>query len=619
MKLTAKLAYSQIKINRRRTGWTLIGIAISVSMITAICGFAAGAIKTYANIAGGPTDFEAKKAMIALALILGGIVAVSSVIVVSNAFRVSANERTRQFGILKSVGATKKQIAATVMYEGLFLSAIGIPAGVCFGVLLQFIATKVANVMFSPANYYMAVEIVFYFVVSVPAIVAAAAGSFATVMISAWLPARKAAKIAAIDAVKGTGTITVKSKNAKASKFAALFGFEGVLAAKSINRNGKNFRATVISLSISVVLFMATASFMQNAMQFKGLHFDGLDAQVFAWFSTSRIITYDENGEFDDVTETLIDNETAELVALKLREFPGAEIFGAGLNVTYQWYDEKENRPRSVGLLSVDREHYAGLCEAAGVPYGSNILVNSGDLLGQTLTMLYIHNADSVKEIHIDGALKEVPAEIKHHASMEITIITPDTDAEMYNWFAKTGDPAGFAVYAKDTLNAVLPSEMKEHATLEAVDIAGQTAALRAIADLIQTAVYGFVAMLTLIALTNVISVISSNVAQRRREFAILASVGMTRAGIRRMLSLEAVLCGLRSLLFGLPLGSAAAVFVHRAILMSVWDFPFIFPWFALIECVFGVFAVTWVTMRFSASRLKNDSIVGAIRTDGEV
>ena len=130
------------------------------------------------------------------------------------------------------------------------------------------------------------------------------------------------------------------------------------------------------------------------------------------------------------------------------------------------------------------------------------------------------------------------------------------------------------------------------------------------------TFVYGFVAMLTLIGLTNVISTISTNVRSRSREFALLQSVGMTPWGLRRMLGLESVLCSAKSLVIGVPLGVVGSYLVYKALKMPV-EFSYALPWLPIILCTLGVFVITWALMRYSASRLLGGSIVEAIRKDG--
>jgi putative ABC transport system permease protein len=127
--------------------------------------------------------------------------------------------------------------------------------------------------------------------------------------------------------------------------------------------------------------------------------------------------------------------------------------------------------------------------------------------------------------------------------------------------------------------------------------------------------IYGFVAMLTLIGLTNVISTISTNVRLRSREFAVLRSIGMTHGGLYRMLNLESILCSVKSLVIGLPIGVTASYLIYHSIMAST-DFPFEFPWIPIFQCIIAVFFITWIIMRYSASRLRGGNIVEAIRLE---
>ena len=133
-------------------------------------------------------------------------------------------------------------------------------------------------------------------------------------------------------------------------------------------------------------------------------------------------------------------------------------------------------------------------------------------------------------------------------------------------------------------------------------------------ANIARVFLYGFVGMLTLIGATNVISTISTNTRLRLREFAILASVGMTQGGIGKMLALESLLCSMRALIIGLPLGLLASYGVYHGTQMDRVRFAFILPWQAMIVCIAGVFVLTFVTTMFSASRLRGANIIEAVR-----
>jgi putative ABC transport system permease protein len=283
--------------------------------------------------------------------------------------------------------------------------------------------------------------------------------------------------------------------------------------------------------------------------------------------------------------------------------------------------------------LTVDEIHYAELCRLAGVPVGSNILINYNReninerwteitpyvFSGQTLS---IRNRDDdsapvYTDIPLHGVLgREAPNEVLWFAGSSVTVVVPNLDSINYAWFAESSDPFAFEEYMYTVFDEMIPRDGETPVNTFVSNGLAQENAQRSVYRLFMLFLYGFVAMLTLIGLTNVISTISTNVRLRSREFAVLRSIGMTQVGLYRMLNLESVLCSVKSLMIGLPIGIAVSYFIYTAILASV-DFPFEFPWIPIFQCILAVFAVTWIIMRYSASRLRGGNIVEAIRLEG--
>jgi putative ABC transport system permease protein len=221
-------------------------------------------------------------------------------------------------------------------------------------------------------------------------------------------------------------------------------------------------------------------------------------------------------------------------------------------------------------------------------------------------------------DVTLHGELREVPEELLHGftgARSELTVIVPKLNAIYYNWFANPADTDGFIEYADAVLNESIPKNGDVEMFISVTDVRVATDAIRNIINLIKVFIYGFVGMLTLIGLTNVISAISTNVRSRSREFAVLRSVGMTQKGLNRMLNLESVLCSAKSLIIGLPLGGGASFLIYRFMMFSM-GFDYHFPWFAIVYCILGVFVITWVTMRYSIVHIRGGSIVEKIRKE---
>ena len=155
MKITAQLALSQMKVNKKRTIAGIFAIALATSLITTVMCFVTSANKMLTDFLG--SDYgeygEAYSLMLAIpALLLGLLIAAMSITVISNIFSASANRRIQEFGILKCVGATGRQIRASVIYESLWLSLTAIPLGLIAGTILGYISVKFTGHFISDIN-----------------------------------------------------------------------------------------------------------------------------------------------------------------------------------------------------------------------------------------------------------------------------------------------------------------------------------------------------------------------------------------------------------------------------------------------------------------------------------
>ena len=644
MKLTANLAKSQLKVSRKRTVFTLLGTVLTVAMVTAVYGFVATGFDMIADrFEDAPSQELYQTTLVGLGAILSVIIVAASIIVVSNAFRVSAAERRAQFGMLKSVGATKQQIAQTVVYEGIFLSVLGMPAGVLLGFVVQMIGVQLINHIVYDMNQAMTVPLEARFVVAWQAILIAVAVSFGTMLLAAWLPARKAAKIAAIDAIRGAGEVKVEQKRVRSHWLAQkLFGIEGALAAKSLRRNRRNMRATIISLSMSVVLFVVVGAFGAQMTAFTEVYWANSDATAIVNFRVNDIFLGGGAEPVEVIPGDDIGTAQANEATERLAQFPHVSLIGIGSNNNYntpatdialcpqlqahmraQGWRPQDGDRQHITLIHVDPLIHAMLAEQAGVPEGSNILINHmrqwDDLndrwldfvpltfVGQTLALTHRDNGHT-REVELHGQLlqNQVPHELLQG---NISVIVPELEMNNYVWHMDTEDPEGFLLHAEEVLHELFP-----HASLGLSNIQRERDSLRNIVRLVLTFTYGFIALLTLIGLTNVISTIATNVRTRAGEFAVLQSIGMTRGGVRRMLHLESLLCCAKALIIGLPLGLIGSLFIYQA-LGATAQFGYTLPWGPIWQCALGVLVIGFIAMRYAAAQLKGRSIIETIRT----
>ncbi|MDR1213097.1 MAG: ABC transporter permease [Propionibacteriaceae bacterium] len=505
-----------LKQNRSHTLFTVLAITLSAAMISAVCGFAASGRQMVFDFLGQDV-MEAQlysATVYTVAAVFGAILVATSIIIASNAFRASAGERTRQFGLLGAVGATRKQISAAVVYEGVFLCALGIPLGLLVGNAIHLAGAGIVDALFGEVNAARMVhgangasELHFIYVFSWPATALAVVVSFATVLISAWLPARQASRVSPIDAIRQTRPSPASAQSVQLSPLTRrLFGCEGGLAAKYAKRHRRSYRATVTALAISVILFIAVSFFAS-----------GMERSMAAALPYAGVTA---GAEYIAAEDRRLPPPVSARVADRLAEYPGAVI------------------------------HLEETTED-----------------GQALTV----------------------------------------------WLAETDDVAGFRAYARSVLDQVIGAPSAGEYRLNTYDASQITAGQRAIMLAVRLFAYGFVALLTLIAVTNVISTVVTNLRLRQREFALLRGIGMSKRNFSRMLGYESLLSSARALLYGIPLGSALAYILYKGFMGSV-EFGFAYPWTAVGISVLGVLVIVFAATWIAQGRIRRLNVIEALQ-----
>lgn len=661
MKIMIKLAYSQLKTNRSRTIWTLIAIALSTALTTAVCNFVVSGNDMLINLLGENYGLYGKNYIGLLAIpaaIFGIIIIAMSVTVISNVFRISAQERVTQFGIMKCTGATKKQITDTVMYESVLLCVIGIPVGIILGCLLALGGISIANYFLDDLNdlaHIMINEInlSINFVFSWQALLISVILCFLTVLFSAWFPAHKAAKVPAIDCIRGVGDIKTNRKQVHINPLVdRFFGFEGRLGAKNMKRNSRNFRATMISLSVGVILFIALSGLVNQASAIEDYMSFDIDYTVISEYISDYITDINKvTGREETIFLQPIDSEYGNRVAQSLEEFKNTSIFGIGTDrntyntilpkelISEQMLEvledkEQQNAELLVEIITLDQENYAELCKKVNVPFGSTILLNhyryndfgqeiNLEPFSSTIKAVELVKSDgSIIEMPIQGILRqeEIPAELFYPNTNPVRLIVEQSKVCDYSWFCAPSDINGFMEYSNKVLGNMFPnntnsSYMENGFNTRVYKMNDYMKIMNISICLASVFMYSFVVLLMLIGLSNVMSTLSTNVMMRSREFAVLKSVGMTPESLKRMLNFESILCSYKSLFYGLPIGIAVTYFINLPI-RSMFPIPYKIPWISVFLCVLVVFLITWVTTRYAAHKLKNQNMIETIRAE---
>lgn len=137
----------------------------------------------------------------------------------------------------------------------------------------------------------------------------------------------------------------------------------------------------------------------------------------------------------------------------------------------------------------------------------------------------------------------------------------------------------------------------------------------RNIVTIIQVFSYGFIVLISLVAAANVFNTITTNINLRRREFAMLKSVGMSNKGFHRMMNYECLLYGSRALLFGLPASAGVTWLIYRAV-DGGYKTNYHLPWGAVGIAVLSVFLVVFATMMYAMSKIGRDNPIDALKNE---
>lgn len=664
MNILFSLAFSQIKRKKGRTMITATAIVLSAALLTAVVNFVASGNAMLAGLLGKDYGVYGNAYIMLLlvpAAFLAALIIAISVIVISNAFRMSANERIVQFGALKCVGATKKQIYQTIMYECILLCAASIPLGIIAGYLLSFIGIGVINLYMEELNVLVRammkrIDLTLTFVFSPAALIISVVISLGTVLFAAMLPARKAMHISALDCLRNGGETDISGYKRTRISMNAKRKVEYQLARKNVSSDRKRMHSAVTAFSISIMLFITMSGLQEIA--------DGIQDYIYADYGYSVMVDYTskyENrihpatGRREQTFAYPIDAETAEEITQKLREYGGTDIYADGQDYTTyvailtpqditedmrqvlsDEYDEGQSEiVLEVERIILDDMHYSELCALAGIDYGGIILLNDYKyndngterhivpMAMVPTSTLKLEKADGGQdEITIDGVLTtaEIPRQLMYPNTNPIRLIVPSAGMSVrgYNWMAEPEDEDGFMEYAGAVLDSYFPQYGMDY---DEAGYTGRVYGTQDFAKLMNIAIilaafflYAFVFLLGLIGVLNVISTVSFQIKLRAREFAVLQSVGMTSESVQKMLTIESVLCAGKALIVGLPIGMCIVFIMARCVKM-LFPIPFHLPWAAILITILISFLVMWGTVRISAGTLKKQNIIETIRT----
>ena len=556
------------------------------------------------------------------------VIMVGSISLIYNAFSISLRERTAQFGLLSSVGATKKQLRRSLRYEAFSVSVIGIPLGILAGiggiaVTLAFIGEDISTWIYGEACK-IPVK------VSVGSIAVAAAVAFVTVFISVWLPSRRIKKISPMEALRATADIRIQPKEVKTGRLLyKFFGLEGMLAQKNYKRDRKKYRTTVFSLTISIILF-TTATLFQMYL---------LGTGAFILQMPEYQISYVMSGEWTSKTEEKVErvlkaNKKIDKVEKYLATSTEVYTEEEGDLFTNVYFLPKETFLDFARKAGIDGQKYTDTEKITGILVNTvrNFNVDTERyekeeiLKGQEGKELSIGFGDYDKDefefqekgtVLVGDTTDEIPSWADAETSNP-TLIFPQSMEKAYVEMMDLGTVLRYDIKSEDykTVYSQLEDEFTQNGLIEEGDLINQTQSYeddKGIMTAIRVLTYGFIALISVIAVANVFNTISTNLFLRRKEFAMLRSVGMPQKNFARMMRYECLIYGLRSVLYGVAGTILISAALYKVVLQGV-DAQFLMPWKYLALAVAGTILVVALTMLYCMQKIKKSNIIDELK-----
>lgn len=618
------------------------------------------------------------KALFTVAAVVALIIILTSVYCIKNSFNISITEKIRQYGMLASVGATRRQIKSSVKTEAAMLGVVGIPVGTMSGILASLILVKVVNALSAGwLNFALS------FHTSLPALILAVILSIATIYFSATGSARRAAKVTPLEAIRNTKEIKIKSAKLKTPAIIGrIWGIGGVISYKNIKRNKKKYRTTVTSIVICSVTFIVISYFMSMAFSVVGMSYASVDYNIGINMSCKKDLDIEKLSELLSGIEGAEDYLVGAGYYFDVDKPEYTKEYGEYCG---QLYDDSEDVSQEFLITVLNDKSYDKYASDAGIKNADTgaILVNKGTFdvyneksskyvkeemelykykAGDTIRCGYNVYEDAVDDDNAvegdtesstednSGYVDEETINKGVRKTVDVTIAgVTDKVPTCYNGYGNTSllfmNQKGFeslwadgksgnefkpwnAIYSAyvvaenaDEYQDTLEKETAENPEYSQIsfyvsNMDKQMRDEKSLFTLLGVFAYGLIVVIALIGITNIINTLSTGMELRSREFATLRSIGMTDKQFAGMVRLESVFISVKALVIGVPLGILISYLL--CVMMNRMGGAIIYkpPYKAIILCIVVVIMLIYAIMKLSMTKLRHNNIIETIKNE---
>lgn len=577
-------------------------------------------------------------------IIMLSLVSIGCIIVIYNSFAISVMERKKEFGLLSSIGATKRQLSHTVFFEAVVVGVIGIILGIIGAYIGIGCVILIINNLISDMLEYKLHLVTNPLFIVIPVIF-----MIVVIGVSAFIPSRRASKVSPIEAIRQNDDIKINKKKIRTSKLVLkLFGIEGEIALKNIKRNKKKYRVTIVSLFISIVLFISFSSYMNYTLN--------TASSVMGEVPYDYQISYfgdDPNNDkeaLDKINEIVKSSDVKEYVSYSVSNLSiignytysdeyldfyknayGDDGIKALNDLKYQYIsiyildDNSYNKYKK--LIGIDNDSVILLNKFKGVSYGNNKrvnynipVINNGNINIKICNFDNDEDVDTTKycnknidNIFVTNKSFDLIEEFSYMNDFKLIV-----NKKLYDSISDSSTHyTQFNIISDNTNNIdKLTKDLDKYSNVNYTNIKETMKQANNLILVVKILMYGFISLVTLIGVTSVFNTISTSMALRKREFAVLRSVGLTNREFNKILFFESLFFGMKSLIFAIPVSIGITVLIHYALADMVSISTIIIPWKYIIISIVSVFVIVLLTMMYSTSKIKKHNIIEQIREE---
>ena len=520
-----------------------------------------------------------------VAFILSVIVMLTCILMISSSLNSNVAERTEFFGMLRCLGATKRQIMRFVRLEGLYWCKTAIPIGIIFSVVIVWILSAVMRVI-NP-QWFSSMPILGISWISV---IASILLGLLTVLLAARSPAKRAAKVSPLTAVSGNAGQTASFR--KAANTAA-FKIETALGIHHAKAKKKNYILMTGAFAVCITLFLTFSTlvdFMKNAF-------------VPPVYTPELSIASETNtcSIFNELLEQIKQNDVVKRAYGRMfaYEVP-AENNGKNYNANLISYEENQFRWAADSLI-------AGSIETVMQQENQVLFVQTGNIdvqVGDNIS-LTINNRPQI--VTVAGILSDSPL-----ARVEGTETFFCSEA---TFTALTGE-TGYTIIDIQFENNASSEDVK---AIESIfsnggvifsDSLSQIQQQRNLYHTFAILVYGFLSIIVAITIFHIMNTISMGAATKMKEYGAMRAIGMSNRQLVKMIIAEAGTYAINGVIWGCIIGLPMHWIIYVSLITNIWRTAWSVPFIPLILIIAIVLSASLLAVREPAKRLQRMSIV---------